>query len=61
MHPCRYVGEWYNPPGEEGAKSLPDQKSAAVKNCWTVAGVYLAFAVLCGFFMVYYNFKAKRS
>lgn len=56
---CRYLGEWYD--ASEGHASFKSQQSAAVKNCWIVAGIYGGLAILSVLGNCYYSVKAKRS
>lgn len=49
-----YLGEWFDASTEA---LYENQRSEAVKNCWTVAGIYLAIAVLCGIGMVYHKLR----
>ena len=57
---CRYLGEWYET-SEPDHPSYEEQKENAMNMCWTVAGVYGAFAVASALGMCYYSIKAKRA
>ena len=59
MTHCRYLGEWYD--ASEGHASFKSQQTAAVKNCWIVAGIYGGLAILSAIGNCYYSVKAKRS
>lgn len=54
------MGEWYDT-SEDSHTSYEQQRADAMHNCWVVAGVYLALAVVSGLGTCYYNIKAKRS
>ena len=55
----RYLGEWYST--TEPHDSFSTQQKNAVKNCWIVAGVYGALAIVSTLGSCYYSAKAKRS
>lgn len=57
---CRYMGEWYDT-SEPNSPPYAEQRANAMHNCWLVAGIYLALAVVSGLGTCYFSFKAKRS
>lgn len=55
---CRYLGEWFEAPSSTTqVASYSEQKSAAISNCWVVAAVYFALALVCGLGMVYHRLR----
>ena len=60
MAQCRYMGDWYDT-SDENTVSYDQQRANAMHNCWLVAGIYLALAVVSGLGTCYFSFKAKRS
>ena len=58
--PARYIGEWYDVTSDNPVP-YDVQRRDAVSNCWTVAGIYGALAVLSGLGSCYHSLKAKRA
>ena len=57
---CRYLGEWVDASDDKHA-NFETQQKAAVRNCWIVAGVYLAMALVSAVGSCFYASRAKRS
>lgn len=55
----QYLGEWYVT--TEPHDSFKTQQTNAVKNCWIVAGIYGALAIVSTIGSCYYSAKAKRA
>lgn len=57
-HNYQFIGEWYEPEGGRHAPTL-EQQDAASKNCFLVAGIYLAWVVFATGCVCVQNGRAK--